>query len=60
MKEEIQLSENDYRFIQIIMTQAARLGCFRGLDENEAINLYNKINKILNAINDKETLEINS
>lgn len=58
MEEKIQLTENDYRFIQIIMTQAARFGCFRELDEKEAINLYNKINKILNAINDKETLKV--
>lgn len=52
--EEI-LTENDYRFIQIIMTRAAQLGCFRELDEDEAIKLYNKISKIIDNLNDKET-----
>ena len=54
MEENLQLTDDDYTFILIIMTQAARLGCFRELDNQEAVKLYNKISKILDQNNDKE------
>ena len=47
MEEKTQLSIEDLKYIQIIMTTAARLGCFRETDEAEAIQLYNKISKII-------------
>ena len=54
MEENLQLTDDDYKFILIIMTQAARLGCFRDLVNQQAVKLYNKISKILDQNNDKE------
>ena len=56
MDEEIeQLSIEEYRYIQIIMTEAARLGCFQGIDAEEAIKLYRKIQKIIEKLHKKNS-----
>ena len=53
LPKKLQLTIDEYRSIQIILTQASEYGAFRALDSQPAIDLFNKIKKILEYLNNK-------
>lgn len=53
-QEKLQLNCDELRFIQILMTQCSYYGVIRGLDTENAIQLYNKIQKMIDEYKEKD------